>query len=362
MSEGHISPLELVGEGVNLDDSDLTFHVSPPEDDPAQLVKDLATTCVLERSVEISRPKTRKIMAGLPESPPPSDQPIQTTWTASHEIDVAFNKLYPSAMYAFGSTPSSSSSSSSPPPPPAKRPRYTRDLSRRSTRSESPPYYPSYRHLRRNAIIPPLSPEHNRHSSTAISRVPAITASTTRPPTPSSTSSPFMDLPGELKNRIYFYSLARPDNIEITAANWNTHQPALLKTCKQIRHEALPIFYNDNSISANIDDWSPAVKNACHVLWERYGLSTARFSHYFTGKPDWGNLLQWLHAFFLGTMKGISDVVNKNRALERKTVGVMFLMASSARVNRTPWAALSEMLEAQRGLLAKGDGRWLLSN
>ena len=171
-----------------------------------------------------------------------------------------------------------------------------------------------------------------------------------------------MDLPGELKNRIYFYSLVRPDNIEITAQNWPTHQPALLKTCKQIRSEALSIFYNENTISANIDDWSPAVKNACHALWDRYELKTTKFSHYFTGKPHWQNLVEWLKAWSQGTMKGISDVVHKSRSLERKTVGVMFLMATTAKNNKIPWADLEQLLLAQRGLLAKGDGRWLLLN
>ena len=353
MSDGNISPLELVGEDVEMDDNDLTMYVSPHEETLARSAEDLdMMRDELEKSGEFSRFKRRKIIESLEETLSPDD-PLsqQPTWTASHDVDVAFNKLYPRAMYTFASTP-----------PPAKMPRITRELSRHSIRPESPPHHSSYRHLRRNAIIPPLSPEHNHRSrSTAISRVPARTRTpTTRPPTPpsSATSSPFMDLPGELKNRIYFYSLVKPDNVEITVLNWPTHQPALLKTCKQIRHEALSIFYNENKISANIDDWSPAVKNACHDLWARYELKTAQFSHYFTGNPNWENLLAWLKAFYLGDMKGISDVVNKTRALERKTIGVMFLMATTFRNNGMPWESLREVLEAQRGLLLKGDGRW----
>jgi hypothetical protein len=348
----HISPLELAGEDVEMDDNDLTMHVSPPEGDPAQLAKDLdMARDELEKSGEFGRHKIRKIMASLEEAPSPNDPLFQPTWTASLEVDVAFNELYPRAMYTFASTP--------PPPLPAELPPTTRALRRRSTRSESPPLHPSYRHQRRNAIIPPLSPEHAHPSSTAISRARATT--TTRLPTPAtrSSSSPFMDLPGELKNRIYFYGLVKPSNIEITTLNWPTHQPALLKTCKQIRHEALSIFYSENNITANVDDWSPAVKHACHELWARHGLKTALFfSHYFTGGPHWENLLAWLKAFYLGEMKGLSDVVNKNRALKRKTVGVMFAMATAAREHDMLWHVLKELLEAQRGLLVKGDGRW----
>jgi hypothetical protein len=351
MSNGNISPLEPVSQDVNMEDSYLTMHVSSPEGDPAQLAMDLEMARdELEKSGEFTQPKIKKIMASLPESSSPND-PKSTT---PYDIDVAFNELYPEAMYAFSS-----------PPPAPKKPSLPHALSRRrDTRSQSPPTrYPSYRHLRRNAIIPPLSPTYQPPSkNTALIKAPAAAATTTRPTTPSSTGSPFMDLPGELKNRIYFYALVRPDNIEITALNWPNHQPPLLKTCKQIRHEALSIFYNENRISANIDDWNPEVKNACHDLWAYHDLKSGQFSHYFTGKPHWQNLLAWLKAFFLRDMKGISDVVNKDRALERKTVGMMFLMAVKAKENRMLWKDLKEMLEGQRGLLNKGDRRWEVEN
>jgi hypothetical protein len=353
MSDGNISPLELVRKDMNMDDNDVTMHMSPPEGDPAHLAKDPdMTRDKLEKSGEFSQTRIGKIMESLPESSTPNDPLLQPTWTASLEVDVTFNKLYPKAMYAF----------SSPPPAPRKPPSARRVTRERSLRSQSPPHHPSHRHLRRNAIIPPRDPEPPTHhnNSTAVIKVPATT---TRPSTPATTtSSPFMDLPGELKNRIYFYSLVKPDNMEITALNWPTHQPALLKTCKQIRHEALSIFYNENHICANIEDWSPVVKNTCHDLWTRHELDPTLFSHYFTGGPHWGNLLAWLKAFFLGTMRGISDVVHKTRSLERKTVGVTFMMAQMARINNLPWDDLKQMLEAQRGLLKKGDGRWAIDN
>jgi hypothetical protein len=351
MGNDNMSPLELVSQDVNMDDSYLTMHVSTPEGGPAHLPKNLdMARDELEKSGEFTQPRIGKIMAGLPESPSPND------WTISHEVGVTFNQLYPTGMYAFSSPPSA-----------PKKPSVQRHSTRRNTRSQSPshryPTHPSHRHLRRNAIIPPLSPEHQRPSKrTALSKLPATTTTTTRPSTPS-TGSPFMDLPGELKNRIYFYALVRKDNVEISAANWDTHQPALLKTCKQIRREALSIFYNENRVSANIEDWNPEVKNACHDLWAHHKLKwSAQFSHYFTGKPHWQNLIAWLEAFFLEDMKGISDVVSKTRTLERKTVGVMFLMATTARENQMPWKALKVMLDAQRGLLSMKDGRWELEN
>lgn len=376
---GDISPLESVGEhldvDIDMDDNDPTMHVSPAEGNKAPLATDPNTARdELEKSGNFSRRKIRKIMANLPKPSTPNDPLFQPTWIPSHEVDLAFAKLYPKAMYKFAS-------------PPAKLPTITRTPSQRSPKTQSP-QHPSYRHSRRNAIVPDPGQEPVRRRKTGVNKSSASKSAVSKsainksavsksaigkspiskgpakpcPATRAKTSSPFMDLPGELRNRIYFYSLVRPQNIEITAQNWPTHQPALLKTCKQIRFESLSIFYNENSISANIHDYNPVVKNVCQALWGSHSLDTSQFSHYFTGKPHWENLLAWLKAFSQGDMRGISDVVNKPRSLERKTIGVMFLMATMARTNGMSWEHLEEMLLAQKGLLVKGDKRWSLEN
>lgn len=65
---------------------------------------------------------------------------------------------------------------------------------------------------------------------------------------------PFLDLPGELRNHIYRYSLVTVDSIAITDGGkvplWMP--PAVLATCRQIRNEALPIYYIENSFMAPI--------------------------------------------------------------------------------------------------------------
>ena len=60
-------------------------------------------------------------------------------------------------------------------------------------------------------------------------------------------ASPFLALPGELRNDIYHLALAAEDdehvNISLHAIKQRT---ALLRTCSQIRNEATEIFYNVN--------------------------------------------------------------------------------------------------------------------
>jgi hypothetical protein len=158
---GDISPLESVGEhldvDIDMDDNDPTMHVSPAEGNKAPLATDPNTARdELEKSGNFSRRKIRKIMASLPKPSTPNDPLFQPTWIPSHEVDLAFAKLYPKAMYKFAS-------------PPAKLPTITRTPSQRSPKTQSP-QHPSYRHPRRNAIVPDPGQEPVRRRKTGVNK------------------------------------------------------------------------------------------------------------------------------------------------------------------------------------------------
>ena len=72
-----------------------------------------------------------------------------------------------------------------------------------------------------------------------------------------------LELPAELRNRIYEYALTKKDHIDLyhwrrfckkwTAGRWigdvyrsYMKEPAFLRTCRQVRNEALPLFYSRN--------------------------------------------------------------------------------------------------------------------
>ena len=72
------------------------------------------------------------------------------------------------------------------------------------------------------------------------------------------TGTGFLDLPAELRNRIYHLALTRPDTINVTSFdiakpqfNSSATQPALTQICRQIRNEALPVFYNQNCFTGS---------------------------------------------------------------------------------------------------------------
>ncbi|CAK3928317.1 Hypothetical predicted protein [Lecanosticta acicola] len=60
----------------------------------------------------------------------------------------------------------------------------------------------------------------------------------------------FLDLSAELRNKIYEDALVQPKGIKFRYDLSLLTQPALTRTCRQIRHESLPIFYGQNFITS----------------------------------------------------------------------------------------------------------------
>lgn len=56
-----------------------------------------------------------------------------------------------------------------------------------------------------------------------------------------------MSLPGEIRNRIYEFTLLSKEIISMTSQSGNSAIPGLLRANKQIREECVPIYYRSNS-------------------------------------------------------------------------------------------------------------------
>jgi len=85
-------------------------------------------------------------------------------------------------------------------------------------------------------------------SSTHIAIAVATGHETTSTPMKVSTpqqQSPLLQLPPELRNRIYRYALISDVRLELERLS----RPALTDTCRQVQAESLPIFFTDSSFS-----------------------------------------------------------------------------------------------------------------
>ena len=83
-----------------------------------------------------------------------------------------------------------------------------------------------------------------------------------------------MQLPAEVRNRIYRLCTCAPGTIHISKASWTTHQPALLRTGYEIRAEALKLFYFENSFLVDVPSWDGTAFSRFLKLRAKYDLKT----------------------------------------------------------------------------------------
>ncbi|KAK5127973.1 hypothetical protein LTR85_005090 [Meristemomyces frigidus] len=72
----------------------------------------------------------------------------------------------------------------------------------------------------------------------------------------------------ELRNRIYHEALKSPDRIRLSTKE-QPLQPALLRTCRQIRQEAIGIYYNINRLEITVYDFRGAITKP---IWDTFIL------------------------------------------------------------------------------------------
>jgi len=113
-------------------------------------------------------------------------------------------------------------------------------------------------------------------------------------------SSRLLQLPPELRNRIYEHAVF--DNVVMITPSLK--QPSLLHSCKQIREEALGIFYA-NEFKLHIQDCDAGLLMAFSVHLKDVGHEDGvmRFS---VGGKNWNNLQQWCLRIWAGDVRPLS--------------------------------------------------------
>lgn len=111
-----------------------------------------------------------------------------------------------------------------------------------------------------------------------------------------------LGIPGELRNRIYRLTLiTSDDHHRIKIVSPNHDQPALLKTCRQIRSEALKIFEAENGFAISVINLRPITPQGAH--WAH------RVNYKFTlvhgNQLIFSNLKAWIKAYLDGKVLGL---------------------------------------------------------
>lgn len=209
----------------------------------------------------------------------------------------------------------------------------------------------------------PVSPSaadtaaHHEMSPSAAAGAPVNTTDTE--------TSRLLKLSGELRNRIYRAVLVSNNNIRANISG--IPEPLLLAASKQIRNEAITIYYNENTFTIPVHGYSSDVYlvavQRVQKLRTRYNIApevvcTAPNPNL----PNWSNVMQWLKRYHGGLIT--DSVAAPERLLElgsdRDTadlvIGGMFCILDG--MMEKEWEEIQGLLGHQRVILTRLDKRW----
>ncbi|KAK5127474.1 hypothetical protein LTR85_006813 [Meristemomyces frigidus] len=144
-------------------------------------------------------------------------------------------------------------------------------------------------------------------------------AATTEPDNRCSNESLLFKLPGELRNRIYREVLVERQRIVIGGTG--IAEPLLLLASKEIRNEAITIFYTENAFRVTVQDYNsdpclPVTRMIRRVEEEhRITVKCCCTSCRAWLNPNWPNLIQWLQRYHGGSV--LQDISPPERLLQR---------------------------------------------
>jgi hypothetical protein len=176
-----------------------------------------------------------------------------------------------------------------------------------------------------------------------------------------------LSLPPELRNRIYEMVLVQSQTVMVAPAGIS--EPALLSTAKQVRNEAIQIYYGQNIFHITIDNLNPyplvrwkerrkALKRNCRLKM-KWGWSCPV-------QPARQNLHRWLEAYHDSQhryrLRRVSEIPMSAPLCisEEVIIGGMFYVVQCLRGR--PWDEVERVLEESYHMLEARDKGWQLTS
>ncbi|KAK5127478.1 hypothetical protein LTR85_006817 [Meristemomyces frigidus] len=171
----------------------------------------------------------------------------------------------------------------------------------------------------------------------------------------------FLGLPGELRNRIYRLALLSDLAIPVTAQHFQ--EPTLLYACKQIRHEAVSIYYGENEFDALHVGFDATVQMKMlekkDKLCDEHKVTLEWFICPVVPR-NWSNLLTWLTRAHRGSVLGWKPTPDTAGASEFAIIGELFATCDDLR--DLPWERVVGIVERFHRILAGVSGDWAAVN
>lgn len=167
-------------------------------------------------------------------------------------------------------------------------------------------------------------------------------------------TSALLSLPAELRNCVYRYVLVAGSRLIVDTPE-AVRQPALLRTCSQIRKEALNLYYADNSFEIVMHDCDSDILHAfCKASLTRESIKATITD---TGRINWANLLVWLQRIHAGSA---ASVLGARPSRARNGTNEVFAatLEIAYQLHDLPWKRVLPLVEMQRADLARLEPQW----
>ncbi|KAK3710460.1 hypothetical protein LTR37_010303 [Vermiconidia calcicola] len=171
-------------------------------------------------------------------------------------------------------------------------------------------------------------------------------------------NSTLLGLPAELRTLIYEYSLVEQRSIRVTK---QLKQPALLLTCRQVRTEALELWYRSNTFKTAIADCDASLHQSFYVHLRKVGTSVARSARItmsFHGTMcNWDNLARWCYAIWTAQARSLR--YRDGLCVDKTVIYAAHNIATECRNDGVDWKTCEKMLKNLRLVAGNEDPEWL---
>lgn len=175
------------------------------------------------------------------------------------------------------------------------------------------------------------------------------------PQTSTPSTSALLSLPPEMRNRIYRFALLHENDILTQTGSKPPADPAILRTCRQLRNEASGIYYQENDIVFEVESYDIDT----YVRWTERSIHRRKANVKFrmSAPPNWANLLRWLKAFYDNAW--MLRLPPQGGRVCPEPAGFLFDIAEEMQVGMgCTWGEVKRVLEFARGALAAVDEDW----
>ena len=184
-------------------------------------------------------------------------------------------------------------------------------------------------------------------------------------PSDSVAKSPLFKLPPELRNMIWEYATYEehvgPGQCIISTAN-GVPEPALTRTCKIIRKEALGVYFSINEVVLIIKDFDVNAAlffaRKLRDLTDREKIHISQYHFLQTGQSNWHNLKNWLKMTHASKVEGMLGTPDPVATVADEWRVIFGLFNTVALMDSKPWAEIELTLEHLRYCLIAYDSDW----